>query len=395
MTPTQGYSTAAVSANAAQTIQRFVALGWRSPVSIWREACLRLGSRYASCRACADICPTQALRAAPQSLALGADCTGCGRCQAVCPTGALSVEGFAATPGRDFPEHDAAVLLDCWQVSSQLPSRAGIRVPCLGGLSVGRLLGLCTAADPHPLVLVDRGWCADCASGGAQHPARQSVGHAASLMHEAGAPDSRLPRLELRPLGVDRMHRPHADPMLGRRRSRRSFFAALAGADASAPAGVARPRPQRSAERQRTLEALQVLVTRYHGRMPTALFHRVEVRASCRGHGVCAAACPTGALVRYRDSSAQSSGVAYDNSACIACGECAAVCPEQAIAIHCGAGDVAQGLRRLNRLRQRECPDCGTRFALRDGEDESRCANCRKSAQLAHSAFQTLFGATP
>ena len=39
------------------------------------------------------------------------------------------------------------------------------------------------------------------------------------------------------------------------------------------------------------------------------------------------------------------------------------------------------------------CPDCGTRFASRAEEEHTRCPRCRKSAALARSAFQTLFGA--
>jgi ferredoxin len=406
-----GCGAAAAPIDAALTARRFVALRRRSPVSIWREACLRLGSRHASCRACADICPSRALRAAPQSLDLGPDCSGCGRCEAVCPTGALSVEGFAALDRPGFFERERrsdrdresgsgsedALRLDCWQVPPELPNRGEIRVPCLGGVSAGRLLALCAAADPRPVVLADRGACADCASGGAEHPARQTLEHVASLMRQAGVPESKLPRLERQPLGGDHARCAHADPLLARGQSRRAFFLAQAGRieEAPAPSPVARSRPQRSVERQRTLEALQVLVGRYRGCMPAALFHRVEVAASCRGHRVCAAACPTGALLRYRDPGTGMSGVAFDSSSCIACGHCAEVCPQHAIAIHRGAGVVAQGFRRLNRFRERECADCGTRFVLQDGEDETRCRNCRKSVQLAHAAFRTLFGARP
>lgn len=327
----------------------------------------------------------------------GDDCTGCGRCQAVCPTGALAVDGFA-TLQRPLRAGAGALTIDCWQVPATLADRGEIRVPCLGGLSTGRLLALCASADARPVVLLDRGACGPCASGGADHPARATLQRVVSLMTQAGVPEPRLPRLEPLPMPMRGrfVRRPLVDPMLAQGKSRRGFLTALARTADSAPPrdeGPAQIRP--SAERRQMIDALQILVARHGGHMPSTLFHRLDVGAACCGHRVCASACPTGALLRYRDDGASRMGIVFDNASCIGCGHCATVCPEQALQLRSGGGDVDQGRGPLTAFIQRECADCGSRFALKDDEEETRCGRCRKSAQLARSAFQTLFGARP
>jgi formate hydrogenlyase subunit 6/NADH:ubiquinone oxidoreductase subunit I len=150
-----------------------------------------------------------------------------------------------------------------------------------------------------------------------------------------------------------------------------------------------------SAERRSIVAALEALARRHGGRVPASLFHRVGVHSACEGHRVCASACPTGALVRYRDDGSRRMGIAFDGAACIGCGHCAAVCPEQALELHHGGGSAQSGHRPLTRFLQRECADCGARFASTANDFETHCERCRKSAQLARSAFTTLFPARP
>ena len=66
--------------------------------------CVRSRSPAAGCRACADACPTGAVRleAATGALEVALEaCTGCGLCQAACPTdaiaGAVDVEALLAS----------------------------------------------------------------------------------------------------------------------------------------------------------------------------------------------------------------------------------------------------------------------------------------------------------
>lgn len=385
-TPT---SNDAAAASAAARGAHFEVLAPRAAVSIRRSACLRLRRAAATCSACAELCPTQALSTGVQQIELSGSCTGCGRCQAVCPNSALAVDGF----------DDAAVAtaagtltIECWRT----PANSGtLRLPCLGGLTAARLLGLCAAAPETVVQLVDRGWCGACASGGGStHPARAVVERVAAWLAEAGVPPALRPAVVAPASSAALPAAATMDPMQQQGRARRGFFAALAQpARAAQPSACLPSHSEASSQRQQSLAALQTLVARHGGRLPAALFHRLQASPSCQGHRVCAAACPTGALVRWRDEATQRMGIAFDNAHCIACGHCAAVCPEQALQLQMGGGAPGAGRRAISTFEQRACADCGTRFASRAEEEHTRCPRCRKSAALARSAFQALFGA--
>lgn len=375
----------------------YAPLAAREPVWIHRSSCLRLRLHSGQCRACAEACPVGAVTAVPGALALSFTCTGCGRCQAACPTGALRVAGFGTelTALGSSPRVDS-VLVDCARIGST-PDAAGVRVPCLGGLTEGQLLSLCAGAPDRTVVLADRGACASCDSGaGAQHPAARVLHRVAALMREAGVPDARLPRIETRGAGADAKAAFGEDPLQVHGRARRRFFTAVPRPAIERSKSDARLGPvSPSRERQAVIGALTSLAARHGGRVAPSLFHRVEAGPACRGHRVCASACPTGALVRWRDDGAAAMGIAFDSSACVGCGHCAAVCPEQALQVHRGTGGASTGPRPLTRFAQRACADCGARFASTADAAETRCERCRKSAQLARAAFATLFPARP
>ena len=379
--------TPAVSAPAREA--RFVPLAAHAPVSIDRSACLRLRTHLADCRACAAVCPTQAIQAGQQTLELGAGCTGCGRCQAACPNAALVVEGFEID-AQAMGQTPAAVTVECQRAPA---GNGALRVPCLGGLPESTLLAL--SAAQARVVLVDRGWCGTCESGGSAHPAQPTLDRVNGWLAQAGVPAPLRPRIAPVAPGPA-TQRAGTDPMQSQGRARRGFFAALARPANEVPRSTCAPaRSEPSGRRQQTLASLHVLAQRHGGQVPSDLFHRLDVAAACRGHRVCASACPTGALVRWRDDGAARMGLAFDNASCIGCGHCAAVCPEQALQLQRGAGEAGRGRKPLTTFEQRECPDCGSRFAASDGEDETRCQRCRTSARLVRSAFQTLFGARP
>lgn len=376
----------APAASAAARGARFETLAPRAAVSVRRSACLRLRLASATCGACAEVCPTQALSAGEQQFELSGNCTGCGRCQTVCPSSALAVEGFDDAP---VTAAAGALTIECWRTHA---GSGTLRLPCLGGLTAARLLSLCAANPETRVQLVDRGWCSACASGGGTHPARDVLEQVVAWLAEAGVPAA------LRPTFVAPATAGPAtaamDPMQQQGRARRGFFTALAQpAQAPLPSACIPAHSEASSQRQQSLAALQALVARHGGRMPAALVHRLQAGPSCQGHRVCAAACPTGALVRWRDDAHQRMGIAFDNEHCIACGHCVDVCPEQALQLQLGGGAAGAGRRALSTFEQRACPDCGSRFASRAEEEHTHCPRCRKSAGLARSAFQTLFGA--
>lgn len=355
-------------------------------VTVRRSACLRSRLRTSGCSACADACPAQALRVGRDGVTLQAGCTGCGRCRAACPMGAIAVSGFGAAAEREARAGGATLLVDCARFGVASAAPDSIRVPCLGGLSPGDLLALCARAAGRTVLLADHDACMGCDSGRTAHAAAAVLQTVTELMREANVPEERLPRLVRRP--------PQplaADPMQSEGRARRGFFSALVHPAASeggtAAAGRASP------ARQQAVAALRTLAARHQGRVPQRLFHRVEVGPSCQGHRGCAAACPTGALLRYRDARTGRAGIAFDAQLCIGCAHCAQTCPEQALTLLRGAGSPDVAARVLTAFPERECTDCGARFAAPAPAAQAQCASCRRAAELARSAFAALFPA--
>lgn len=376
------------------------------PLGIIDDACLPLRApRYASCRACEDVCPSRAIHVGDDGLRLDESCMACGRCAAACPMGALGLPGFTVPePAREI---GTPLAVDCWKVPAKLTPDHGMRVPCLGGLSTGRILEIVAVAGSRPVELLDRGWCAGCSVGGADgHPAHTALQHASDLLEAAGAAHERLPRL--RGLHLPSDLRPAAIPAaVGEAKiSRRGFFSALTtkatvavdqirplpGSEVRRRRGFERE-PVRSRERDRMLGALQRIT---HGAWlspPSGLFHRIEANDSCANHQVCASICPTGALTVYEQG--QRSELMFDTTLCIGCGECQSACPTAALQL-LPNGYAVQGASlpdrptRLAAFAERGCAECGRDFAGRD--EENLCPQCRKRQRLARSAFQTLFG---
>lgn len=385
---------------------RFGRLQNAAPLGLHMDACLAVRSRYSDCRSCEAICPARVLRVDPgEGLSLGEGCLGCGRCAAACPTGALAVPGLGA---GNVSSRGGRVVLDCWKVPRGEAPEGGRRVPCLGGLSVTHLLELRAEAHDREIVLLDRGWCANCSAGCREaHPAARAVDRANALLEEAGVPPHLLITIGSARLPASRMPEriPEADQEQGI--SRRAFFSSLAGrvsttvndivqivpvADEEAH-GPDRRSPIRSYARERTLKAIQSIACHWRHPMPRSLFNTLVVSSLCRDHRVCAATCPTGALHRYASEGER--GLDFDAWRCIGCGHCESVCPEGAVRLGRGAATEIPGAEiRLTRFGQANCAECGCSFSVMEGEDEMHCMNCRKRRGLARSAFQQLFGGT-
>lgn len=366
----------------------YVPLRAGSPVLLHRNACVQLRSRYAECRHCERICPASALQLGEGAMSLGQGCIGCGRCMAACPTGALQVRGFF--PTLELQAKPAPVRIDC----ARAPQGADIRVPCLGGLSLSRLLAMRLAAGERELELLDRGWCADCpaAAGAKEHPAAKSLSRAQARLRDAGMPERLLPRLAAAPLALaKRAPEKAVAPNLARRSVMGAFTRPL---QAALEAPERRFAPAPAPERERVLGVLVKLAARYGGQVSQKLFHTVEVSASaCQGHGVCAAGCPTGAL-RAHSAEGAARGLSHSSALCIGCGHCERVCPEQAVRVVFGGGD-AHGERRLvATFESCVCEACGTPLAVTSARRGSRtvCERCAKSSALARAAFQQFHG---
>lgn len=373
----------------------FQPLGSARRLSFLPQACLSLRLWQHACERCVAACPVAALKLDDSGMSLGEGCMGCGRCTSVCPSTALRVKGFEAPPSA----LEGEVVVECWKVVSQKHGKQpSVKVPCLGGLSGFALLELVAAAQGHSVRLMDRGWCASCAAGGGEvHPAAAAVKEVEKILTKLGAPAAWLPQIVLAPLPSDLMPEDIPDPLSQQPLNRRGFFSAfLSEATAtlvSAASGAgkvgAAPRTLSLAavagRETKKIAALIMALAQRAGTEPSAaLFPSVELGTACCNHGICAAACPSGALLRHEDDAA--SGILFDPTACFACGICVGVCPEHAVRL-LPEGNPAHAIYpvELHHLAHRSCSECGEKFT---GKSASQvCPDCAKRCAMGASLF--------
>lgn len=367
-----------------------------APLLFDDTACRSLRGPYGGCRACAQACPAGVLAVDARSVALKDGCLGCGRCTAACPTGALRIDSFEAEQAG---AASGPVRVDCWKGPGE---QGSVRVPCLGGLSAGRLLQLWGEARGRGLHLIDHGWCRQCSAGaGLRHAATRALAKAQECLLAAGVDKEALPRLLSEPLPVSRMPAAIPEAALERKVSRRHFFRAVV-AQAADAAEASRPTTRTfQAYRSRVPQERRRLIVgvgeaaRAAGRpLPAMLFADLRADAACDGRGVCTRICPTGAL-SLRDEASGARALVFDAAGCIACGCCVRACPEQAL--HLDAAPYAPlaplAPSVLRRWRVAECADCGDEYL--DAVGEELCMTCRKGSLLAKDAFGALYGARP
>lgn len=373
------------------------------PVEYCIEACQPVHSRYSNCRQCERSCPVNALQLGEGGIDVAASCLGCGQCAVACPTGALGTPGFALPDIVQTPE--VPVFVDCWKVPVEHSPKGAVRVPCLGGLSLSRLVELRVAAKTSPIALLDRGWCETCAAGsGRTHPSLRCMDAARELLQAMRIPETQWPVIESRPLPAPQTPSVKTDRSSEQRVSRRAFFGDLAarvtntatelnpltsGKQPAAARGHERV-PARSRERDRLLAQLRLLSESTGNAMPASIYPAVHIDPQrCNHHQLCAVTCPTGALQVFKTSGV--SGVVFDSSGCIACGHCETICPDKAVRLLAqGDGYVPAGPKVLIRIRQRECLGCGSSFE--GAAEDTHCPSCSKRTGLAGAAFQVLFG---
>lgn len=373
-----------------------LALNASARVQLNEGACLPLRSDFGGCRACASTCPVKVLDVSVERVALADGCLHCGRCIAVCPTEALQLDGFDVT---DLPDGVPPIEIECAKVPTVERTAHSVQVPCLGGLSAGRIAALHEVAGERGIVLIDRGWCGQCSAGSAQHPAQAACDEAMAWLDAVHDPRP-APHMLLRRLPAADMPaqipQPPAPADQGPMLSRRQFFRTLA----ESPVGCARtpmggngraafPASARreSPERRRLLDALTAVADRCGSAVPAAFFPRVANSGACVDHQVCTAACPTGALKVV--GSDDESTLMFSSAACIACGACTRACPEAALSLDARGGQRAPVALAVH--AQQVCASCGEVFSPRQGE--STCLACTKSRRFIGDAMSQLFGA--
>lgn len=358
------------------------------------SACAPRRVRAGNCTRCADSCPADVIRFDATGPVVSDDCVGCGRCVVACDMGALSLERI--------PDVDALPAgleaVECSRVPLVERMREAAEVPCFGALDAAWLIAAHQRYGDGP-VLLDRGHCAGCPSAAVAGPAQEAaLEYARDLLESMGVAPSRLPRVcmvELPSSSIAAVRAPAVSL------SRRAFFGRIglvAGRQANArltatqaaevrpPVGVP-TRP--SLARLRLLSTLAGLASERNLPMPFGVFRSARVDSTCCDRGLCAAVCPTTALVREQDG--HQLRITFSALACIDCGACVTACPEAAIRLdEC----MDEGWRETDTLRKvdsRECVRCGQFFI--GGDELAECPTCAKSTELARDVFRLRFPA--
>jgi len=357
------------------------------------ERCLRARDRFSTCDLCAARCPAGAVRVEDGGAAFDpAACALCGLCLHLCPVGA-----FAGNTGANDILRCAAQIDDLDALELICPAHpapatgpAGIDAAighggCLASLGPSAYISLVACGFSRAAVRLDA--CHECPLSQVAADIRQTIDKARRVL----ASWDMAGHVEIVEEGSSEDWQTH--PVYPASRppvSRRKLFRRLTSAptetiDAAllvdeAPSPAKRQLP---AERRRLLHALDLLPPV----PPTALcpapdagqaFVLLGVDERCTACGVCAHACPTGALDVIYDDESRCFEIQFEPRACTGCEACLHVCDPAALHwrrvplfrefLAAGPGRVHHGVFHV-------CEDCGARFA---GEPSARgfCPTC-------------------
>lgn len=359
----------------------------RSTVAFDSAKCLHTRDKFSNCQACLPVCPVGAIQPRRPPVLEGDTCAACLACLPVCPTGAFSADDAVPALLNCAARIEAKTLeLVCERHPKSelgLPDMDGaIRIRgCLAGLGVGGYLGLMALGLEKIVARADA--CAQCVWAVLQSQITSQLEQARRLLEPWG----RSQALALITSGPspEFVQRPvwQADnPPL----SRRDLFrlASRRGQTMIARAvtqeeGTAPHRPAR--ERQRVLNAVAHLPPwpEQAGELAAAGpgFANVSISEDCTACGVCARACPTGAL-QFPHEEAPRYQLTFTAPACIGCEMCAHVCAPGALSVE-PEPSIQQvfGPQSSVLLRQGDlvrCERCRAWFAARP--DVRLCPTC-------------------
>ncbi len=274
-----------------------------------KDLCLAAGTAV-PCRACADVCPHEAISVGRGIEINEVDCSGCGLCVHACPTGALEVR----------PSVQKGVSLRCSKVKGEAAS-----VLCLGRLEASELLKIIGTRDS---VTLAHGDCLSCPIGGAAvlDAVSQSVEDARQLAALHGR------EIGFEVVQTDRFDETGTTSAVSRRELLRGGWRSLKErtGDLLAPLDPGEDDPDLPTEMQRRYRVIEASKPEPDGLVPWVL---PDVAQNCIMCPLCTRACPTGAIERSYEKG-QAGVLTLKPEICMGCGACMDACPVDAISMN-------------------------------------------------------------
>lgn len=333
-------------------------------LAVQPSRCVVVRNRNASCRRCAEACPTGAIRVEGNDLAVAPEhCVGCGTCATVCPTAALESKkpddkellraAVAAMQAND----GAAVIMDAAMqavAEGKYDPAKVVVVKSLGRVDES-LIAVLAAGGATSIVLV-AGPVEDASA--ASDRTAQLVCDTAALLLETWGSDVSVKLTSKLPRSVRRTEPAEFDT------GRRGFFSSVRDEARAAAAitaehvvreklGAEEPEEPKFAKvaedgtlphflperRGRLLLALSNLGSPEDVMIDTRLFGHVIIDGEkCTSCQMCATFCPTEAIHKFGDAATAAEtgkpfGIDHYTGRCVQCHCCEDICPTGALTL--------------------------------------------------------------
>ncbi|MEE2762685.1 MAG: 4Fe-4S binding protein [Pseudomonadota bacterium] len=316
--------------------------------------CAHSRANQTGCTRCLDVCPTEAIFSAGDSIQIDSDiCAGCGSCAAVCPTSAVTMN---ETPFEAITKA-AEVMAKVYREQIHESPRLVFHTLGAGGDAIGHLArygsGLADDLIPLGLEHVDR-------IGHAELLAALGAGYAEVLILADNDTDREAvgAEVELTRAMVAGAH--HSPTRV------RIISADELGAEGDNAGRVSEPVLLVGGRRDITRVTVAAMADKVDAPIPLpvgAPYGAIEIDSDkCTLCLACVSLCPTGALTDHPDRPE----VQFTENACVQCGVCESTCPETAITLkpQLDLSKDALSARTLHGEEPFECISCGTPFGV-------------------------------